>query len=292
MLRPLRRILNPARRRARWSLKLALLLLLLGLVLYPNPVLLVRNIQHWSRLDQLPDPHDPALDDLAAALEPQLAGVTSDRQALAIVEAYVITRLPYAWDWETWGVADYVPTVAEAIDKGREDCDGQAVVAAALLRRHGYEAHLVTDGTHVWVWTPSGETMSPMRTASGRSVVSADEDGSHFDLLAIIDPRALLIDWPVSLAYGIHVFPLWRELVLVAGLWLCLLGVEPRRRREVAGGGGLVLALVLLRLAGGWERAIPAAALAWVGVIVVGVVLCWAWRSPRRRAETAASSRG
>lgn len=268
MMRWPRRILNPARRRVRWSLKLSFLLLLLVAVLYPNPVLLVRNIDHWSRLNELPDPDDPALAPLAGDLAPRLEGVTSDRHALSIVEAYVWTRLPYAWDWDTWGVVDYVPTVSEAIAKGREDCDGQAVIAAALLRHFGYEAHLVTDGTHVWVWTPAGETMSPLQTASGRSVVRADERGSHFDILAIIDPRALLVDWPSSLAYGGHVFPLWRQLVLVAGVWLCLLTPSARRRRELVLGLGFVLALLLLRRAGGFEEARVGASLAWVALAI------------------------
>lgn len=289
-MKPVRRILNPARRRVRWSLKLSLLLLLLVAVLYPNPVLLVRNIDHWRRLNQLPDPDDPALVPLARDLEPRLTGVTSDRHALSIVEAYVWTRLPYAWDWDTWGVADYVPTVSEAIAKGREDCDGQAVIAAALLRRFGYEAHLVTDGTHVWVWTPAGETMAPLQTASGRSVVRADEGGSHFDIRAIIDPRALLVDWPSSLAYGAHVFPLWRQLVLVAGLWLCLLTPEARRWRELSLAGGLVGALLLLRRAGGFENTHIGASLTWVAIAIA--CLPFAMDFIRQRGARRRASRG
>ena len=44
------------------------------------------------------------------------------------VEKFVYGHVPYAWDWDTWGVADYLPSVAEVRRMGREDCDGRAVV--------------------------------------------------------------------------------------------------------------------------------------------------------------------
>ncbi len=276
----LRRMLNPERRLVRWIRKSTLLLLLLLLVLYPNPALLVRNIDHWVHLNQLPDPHAPALDAFAADLAPHLHDVESDARALQIVEWYVLEALPYAWDWDTWGVADYVPTVDEAVARGQEDCDGQAVVAAALLRRFGYEAHLKTDGAHVWVWTPGGETMSPSVTTSGRSLVSADEGGSHVDFSAILHPGALLVDWPTALAYGLHVFPLWRELVIVIGLWLCLVSTEASRRRDVLCAAGLVLALLGLRAAGGIDDRIQGALVAWLSF---GCMAATIWLAGRRR---------
>ena len=230
----LRRILNPTARIPRWIRKTLLLALLTVGVLYPDPRLLVRHVHRWMDISALGDPTTPALDAMAAELAPHLEGVESAGDALAIVEQFVLEKIPYGWDWDVWGVVDYVPTVEETIEAGREDCDGRAVLAAALLRRFGYEAHIVTDLTHVWVWTPAGETMSPNETASGHTVVEADESGSRVNPLGFVHPQALLVDMPRALAYGIAVFPLWREVVLVAGAWCCLLGRLPRPRREIA----------------------------------------------------------
>ncbi len=122
-------------------------------------------------------------------------------------------RVPYEWDWNTWGMADYLPTVEEVVRMGREDCDGRAVVAASLLKNLGYEASIVTDFAHVWVVTPYGETMGPGKTKT----VEVTEKGMKFNARG-------LTQIPQILSYGIAVFPLERELVLVAVAWLLLLG--------------------------------------------------------------------
>ena len=122
---------------------------------------------------------------------------------------------------------DYLPTVTEVIEQGKEDCDGQAVVAASLLKNFGYDAQLVNDLVHMWVKTDKGETMSPGKAA----VVVATEDG-----LTIRPPAITEIS--KALAFGIAVFPLVRELIVVIALWLLLL-------RDNGGLGCSVVSLVL-----------------------------------------------
>jgi hypothetical protein len=173
------------------------------------------------------DPDAPALEPLIEELRPLFAEGPSPREALKHVERFVYLKIPYEWDWITWGVSDYWPTVDEAMRAGREDCDGRAVVAASLLRAFGMEARLVTNFAHVWVETPHGDTMSP----AGKKAVVATEDGVHMNWSALGEA-------PLSAAYGMAVFPFGRQLIVVGVLWWLLIGKASARRS--------VLALLLL----------------------------------------------
>lgn len=200
----------------RWSIRLPIKGALFGLtvlvVCFPYPRLLLRHIQHWSDPSVLVDPTDPALQPLIEELRLKITDELTPKQVLATVQEYVRGRIEYDWDWNTWGMADYLPTVGEAIALGREDCDGQAVVAASLLSHLGYDAELVTDFAHVWVKTEVGETMGPGK----HKAIIASKKGLQVTFQAIGEvPRAL--------GLGIAVFPFTRELVIVFVMWLLLL---------------------------------------------------------------------
>jgi len=170
-------------------------------------------MQHWSDPNALIQPDAPALAPLAADLRAQISPNSQPGQVLSQVEKFVYKKVPYEWDWNTWGMADYLPSVDEVLDMGREDCDGRAVVAASLLKNLGYDARLVTDFAHVWVWTPFGETMGPGKTRT----VEVTDKGMRFNARG-------LLQIPHITSYGIAVFPVERELVLLAVFWLLLLG--------------------------------------------------------------------
>lgn len=229
----MKRGLNNVRWYARWPIKWALFGLAYVAVCFPYPHLLVRHLVHWSNPASLIEPHAPALEPLAEALAAELPVGPPAWDTLRFVERFVYRAIPYAWDWDTWGMADYIPTVAEVVQKGREDCDGRAVLAASLLQRIGVQAQLVSDITHVWVATNLGETMGPRP----HRAIETTEEGVRFDLRG-------LRELPRALAFGISVFPLLRELILVAVAWLLLL--DRRMYRLVA-----VVSLVLL-LGGVW----------------------------------------
>jgi hypothetical protein len=140
------------------------------------------------------------------------------------VQAFVEHAVPYAFDWDVWGVVDYLPTVEEVMSAGREDCDGRAVIA-----------HLAANPLHVWVWTPAGETMSPQTY----KLVDTTQGRLHIDWRGL---RAI----PEGFAFGVGVFPIVREWVIVAALWLLLL--TPRSRRVPAVTGLIFLAASLMAL--------------------------------------------
>lgn len=204
--------LNSLRWYLRLPIKWALFALTVLVVCFPYPSRLVRHIRHWRDPNALVEPDAPAIRPFVEELRVSLTDDLSPREVLKRVEQYVYEKIPYEWDWNTWGTADYLPTVTEVVEMGKEDCDGRAVVAASLLRNFGFDAQLVTDLTHVWVKTDKGETMGP----GGKKVVVATESGLEVNL-------AGLAELPRAAAYGVAVFPLLRELIMLGVMWLLLL---------------------------------------------------------------------
>lgn len=294
---------------ARIAFKLLLFALVLLAVCFPDPRLLVRHVRHVRNMDAMIDPAAPEL----AAFErdfrefrraqrrtrPGYASVVSawtaasapaSRAALLLkdAEAFILDRVAYDWDWNTWGAADYMPTVSEMFRRARddpggklrEDCDGRAVLAASLMRRLGHDAHLVTDFAHVWVRVAQPrarpiELMSPGRAAA----VESTERGNRLRVDA-----AILRSLPLTLAYGISVFPWPRELVVYLAL-LILLSHRRMGWRRFAVGAALLLAgwLLLRAPADYWKQQ---ADFAWFGIAYVAagaIVLMRASASARAK---------
>lgn len=229
-------------RRLRWPLKAVVFAATVLLVLYPKVWLLPAWLGRLRDLNAVLDPDHPGLAELEARVTAEVGEGGEPAEVLAAVERTVYARIPYAWDWETWGVMDYLPTVAEVFAKGREDCDGRAVVAASLLQRLGYEAWLVGDLKHIWVATPQAEIMSP---GEGTKTLVGGETGTRTTLTL-----GTLANLARGLSYGIVVFPLAREALLLTVL--CLLTLHPRSslRRQAAGCLLLAGGLALIRMSG------------------------------------------
>lgn len=274
----------------RWFARLPLKWLIFGLtvlaVCFPNPLLLVRHLSHWRDPNALIEPDAPALRPLVEELKSRLTDDLPPAEALKTVQDFVHEKIPYEWDWNTWGAADYMPTVTEAIEMGKEDCDGRAVVAASLLRELGYKSEIVTDLLHVWVKTDKGETMGP----GDKKVAVGAEGGVRVNFAA-------LTQLPRALAYGVAAFPFVRELIVLVVLWLLLL-----RRGGGVGCSLIALALLLdgllfLRV-GSVNHRFP---IVWMQVLALAhglaafwSMLIWARQNARRRgvrAEVAPSAR-
>lgn len=221
-------ILNTLPWYSRLPIKWAILGLTVFLVCFPYPNLFVRHLRHWRNPNALIEPDAPALQPWVAELRPALPADLSPPETLRRVERFVYEKVPYEWDWNTWGLSDYMPTVTEIIEMGREDCDGRAVIAASLLEKFGVKAQIVTDFAHVWVKTDKGELMGPGRR---KAVIATD--------------RGLQIHWremvhlPHASLYGIAVFPLIRQLIVLFVAWGLLL-------RTNVGAARSLLAIVLL----------------------------------------------
>lgn len=293
-LEPLR-ALNPRSRWMRWSRKLVFASVVAILVLYPKPWLLARHVQRSLNLAGL---IEPGADGLAAVQQDALDSLAKQglpptaQNHLIAVERAVYRRWPYAYDWQTWGVANYLPTVAETMRLDRCDCKGRAVVAASVLARMGYTPHLVSDLSHLWVWTPEGEAMGPVRTRSGRRLIDANEQGNRLDLGALLSAGGLFTDLPARLGFSLSVFPPLRSGLLIVTLWVILLNARPRWSLALSGLGAMGLGALALGL--GCARVEQASLIAaWGGIALLslGVGLAWlSGRGPKRGERTLSSA--
>ncbi|MFQ5411515.1 MAG: hypothetical protein ACE5EC_04435 [Phycisphaerae bacterium] len=256
-----------SRRFVRWYVRMPLKgLVFTGVtffVLFPDPVRFVRHLGHLSDLEAMVESDAPQLaeweDELSARLAADSALRTggdgphaaeddgSDaRRVQKAIEAFVYQKVRYGWDWEVWGSADYLPTVGEMFEQAagdadgqmREDCDGQALMAASLMRRMGYESAIVTDLRHVWVATPEGEWMGPGRS---KTLISTSE-GNRSSILHTLN------NVPVALSYGLAVFPLGRELIILVTAFVLVLHRGMKRRTIAFGALLLLQGLLFMRL--------------------------------------------
>jgi len=275
--------LNGIRAGVRVPVKIVIFAAVLLLVLFPRPWLLVRHVDRLRHLDRLIEPNAPGLEALGQQLQTNLPTGLTNRQIHKRVEQFVHKTIPYDWDWNTWGVADYIPTVGELLKMGREDCDGRAVLAASLLRRLGQKSYLATDLRHVWVGVGRDELMGPGGPKT-----------------AISTPTGTRLNWrtvenvPRTLAFGTAVYPLPRELIVLATMVLLLAHPQMRLRWFLSGTALLVAALVFLRLGvdlvpghrGFTERIWPS----WLGLIVAILGVAWlGWWAHRARVQGTAS---
>ncbi len=293
------------RRLSRWywrlPLKWLVFLATLFVVLFPNPWQFARHVSHLSDLDGMVDPDAPQLAEWEAELRAMDRDGTADsggsngesgsmapRAMQSRVQTLVLDKVQYGWDWDVWGSADYMPTVQEMFEKAgsddgilREDCDGRAVMAASLMRRLGYESQIVTDLRHVWVVTPHGEWMGP---GLKKTLVSG-ASGNRFDL------RTAGRNIQVSLSYGIAVFPVWREILILAVGFVLVWNRRAAWKTAALAGLFCLLGLYFMRL-GVFEargESMPDVKWApWVGILltVLGFGIVWI-ASARARRRTA-----
>lgn len=283
---------------SRWYLRMPLKWIafaaVTALVLFPDPRVLVRQQSRMRDMNKMITPDAPEL----AAWDADLKGRIEDArkkhaatlpadapteaarlpalQAQRLIERFTYEKVKYAWDWDTWGCADYIPTVGEMFAKAKEhvggvineDCDGRAVMAASLMRRFGYQADLVCDMRHVWVMTREGEWMGPGR----KKTIVATPQGQKVDYRSAASN--LLVGW----SYGVQVFPLVRELILW-GTAVVLLLRKGRSWKKTLVGAVLMLQGLFFMRTGHMDPLHGAAAWpAWVGLghmlAGFGVLLC------------------
>lgn len=201
----------------RASLKLALFAAVVLFALYPNPVLLVRQIGHLLDTESLIQPDLPAMPEINRAIDQLIATNVPALTEFKAVERFVYRRIAYQYDWHGWWNLDYWPTAAEVWERQREDCDGRAVLATSILRARGHaDARLVANLQHVWVAVGTNELMGPMADKNFRREGGKLVDGKLVGAKTVITLPALktLLD---SLAMTCK-FPAWRVVLMLVTL--------------------------------------------------------------------------
>jgi hypothetical protein len=120
------------------TVRLLVALVFVLFVLYPNPLTLVRAIEHVLH---------PRVDPQAVAA---VAKTLPNNPRL--IEQAVLTRItPYSYDWQSSGVPWYFPTTREALRQGRGDCESRALVLASILAYKHIHYQLRMSFDHIWV---------------------------------------------------------------------------------------------------------------------------------------------
>lgn len=270
----------------RVSLKLALLAGVVLFALYPNPVLLIRQVGHLLNMEALIQPDLPAMPDINRAIDQLIATNTPALTEFKAVERFVYRRITYQYDWHGWWNLDYWPTAAEVWERQREDCDGRAVLAASILRARGHaDARLVANLQHVWVAVGTNELMGPMVDKNFRREGGKLVDGKLVGAKTVITLPSLktLLD---SLAMTCK-FPAWRVVLMLVTLLALVFHPAADTGRfamlcaVLLAGYAVFLDWCVRRVdrdAAGFDWNFPVAA-----VLILGSLVC-AWRTAKRQA--------
>jgi hypothetical protein len=211
----------------------ALLLLGTTLLLFPN---IPRFAHHLARLadpESLIEPDHPAVAALSHNIDRAIPPGLSRPDQVRWIESFVEKRLAYTHDWTQWWNVDYWPTASEALEAGREDCDGIAVVTASVLRHRGFHARLVGNTMHIWVAVDD----------TGQEILGAQEDKAFASDTGWTLPR--LDTLLRGTRFGLVEFPAARWAMVVAWVLGILAWGSRRRVVESLGAGLIALALAI-----------------------------------------------
>jgi hypothetical protein len=201
------------------KLRLLAALVFFFFVLYPNPLVLVRSIEHIRH---------PAIDPQVVA--PLARTLPNDPR---LIEQAVLTRImPYAYDWQSAGVPWYFPTTREALAQGRGDCESRAVVLASILAYKHIPYALRMSFDHIWVDYP------------GHQATALENSGVQ---IAVREHGHYVFHWPRDFHLGAEVD------AQIANYWTPM----PLGRRALLFGG--LLAIVFVNGLVSWARRAGAA---------------------------------
>ncbi len=132
------------------------------IVLYPNPVLFVKQIERYFNIESLIQPDFAAISMINGDIDAELTAQASPQDEFLVIQQYVYRHIRYKYDWENWGNIDFWPSAEQVWQRKSEDCDGRAVLAASILRSRGFKtARLVGNIRHIWVSVDQQELMRP-----------------------------------------------------------------------------------------------------------------------------------
>lgn len=172
-------------------------------VLYPNPYQLGVTLYRIYK---------PAVD--SKAILHMLDQLPNDPQA---IENYVLEKLPYQYDWQTYGVPFYFPTAKEAVLKGTGDCKTRFIVIASIFEAMEIPYNQSFSLSHFWI-DYEGKTENNIEQ-SDYALILRDESGTRLQL-----PKEDLVEIFDVLKEGFWDYmPLPRKILLTLGLPLSIL---------------------------------------------------------------------
>ncbi|MBU2601567.1 MAG: transglutaminase domain-containing protein [Actinobacteria bacterium] len=184
---------------------LAAMLAWIGLLLYPDPRVLLNSIRRLIN----PPVNESAVGGIAPTLPDDAAAV----------EAYSQSQVRYESAWKLYGVPWYFPTVDEVLRDKAGDCQAEAVLTASILQAKGLPYTFRYSFDHVWVDYPGKQVTSLLEDPSTAFV--SDEGKGWFASLPDRIPLRAIVRERVS--YHWDPMPPTRKAGLFAGMVLMLL---------------------------------------------------------------------
>lgn len=108
--------------------------------LYPQPMYLIKSIYRLAN-----PPIDPHYSKVLFIAE------NTPKKSLLAIEGIVVATISYQYDWQTYNMPWYFPTVNEVFEKGAGDCKSRMIVIASILEAQEEEYTINASPTHIWV---------------------------------------------------------------------------------------------------------------------------------------------
>jgi TM2 domain-containing membrane protein YozV len=230
------------------------------LVLYPNPWRL------GTGLKRIINPHtDPA------AVVSLAQDMPSDP---ALIENEVLKLIPYSYDWQTYGMPWYCPSVREVLQKGKGDCKAQALVLASILQAKGIPNHIHWSLQHVWVDYPAKVETGLEKNGLYQKNSETGKESWH---LPVTPPGGVLSELWTDF---VRTMPDMRKILLLGGL-VALVGLRviKTRRGEISPKSRLTTTLLALFLgvfgAHRFYNGQIKTAIVMLSLSIVGVATAW-----------------
>jgi hypothetical protein len=238
-----KRLLGMRSKAACWALGFVVLFMFPAFWLIPGQVYVRVN-----RQATLMTPDDPVVaafaDDFIAwypgSAVSYSAASFSDRMRNAT--EFMLERIVWKLDFETYGLAGHVATPAQVITLGADDCQGQAVVLASLLLRLNYTSIWAVETPFHWYIVARDPALAPLPAGWEKDVEEYQNNGSIATLnrdgggnmpawrlepvvlifndretLYPVDPfTATWISWSSTAFFKDDIFPLFEGLGIIA----------------------------------------------------------------------------
>lgn len=191
--------------RLKKRLKLALMLAIVVLVMYPNPFTLCATV-----VRSLGPPVDQ---DAVRGISSELPDNPEQ------IERLVLTKyVPYAYDWAVYGVPWYFPTPSEVLRDRRGDCESRAILLASILEEKNIPYELSVSPIHIWV-DYRGKVENDLETKAAAFLEHKDGGGYQIRVPEKLDIRQY-IQAEVDALWT--AMPETRKIILFVGLTFIL----------------------------------------------------------------------
>jgi hypothetical protein len=193
-------------------IKFGLFALLFLVITMPNPWLTVKQVVAYMDIEALLDPNFPEMKEINSAINVRLPQHSTFNEEYQTIVKFVYDSIRYEFDWDNWRNSEYWPSAKQVWQRKREDCDGQAILAASIFRSRGYsDATVVASLRHLWIRVGNHELMGPDK----EKLMIVEKGKKHF----LLPSFNYMLE---SFAGQLYYYPLSRMVLILCGSLLLL----------------------------------------------------------------------